>query len=72
MVLSGLPQCNENRLLDEGANAYFQKSRLMVENGPSNFVEAVEKLRRGPERGDERPLSPATMHSDDDDKFLGP
>jgi two-component system cell cycle response regulator DivK len=44
MVLSGLPQCNENKLLSEGATAYFQKSGLKVENGPNNFVDAVERL----------------------------
>lgn len=35
LVLSGLPQCNENKLISEGATAYFQKSGLLVENGPS-------------------------------------
>lgn len=44
MVLSGLPQCNENKLLSEGANAYFQKSRFVVENGRNNFVDVVERL----------------------------
>ena len=28
LVLSGLPQCNENKLISEGATAYFQKSGL--------------------------------------------
>lgn len=44
MVLSGLPQCNENKLLSEGATAYFQKSGLMVESGSKDFVDAVERL----------------------------
>jgi len=44
MVSSGLPQCNENKLVNEGATAYFQKSRLMVENGPNNLVDVVERL----------------------------
>ena len=44
LVLSGLPQCNENKLLSEGATAYFQKSGLLVEKGPTLFVEAVERL----------------------------
>jgi CheY-like chemotaxis protein len=44
LVLSGLPQCNEAQLLSEGATAYFQKSRLLVENGPNLFLEAVERL----------------------------
>jgi DNA-binding response OmpR family regulator len=44
LVLSGLPQCNENKLLSEGATAYFRKSGLLVENGPTIFLEAVERL----------------------------
>jgi DNA-binding response OmpR family regulator len=44
LVLSGLPQCNENKLISEGATAYFQKSGLLVENGPSLLLEAVERL----------------------------
>ena len=44
MVLSGLPQCNENKLLNEGATAYFQKSGLKFENGTTHFVDTVERL----------------------------
>jgi DNA-binding response OmpR family regulator len=44
LVLSALPQCNENKLLSEGATAYFQKSGLLEENGPTHFVEAVERV----------------------------
>ena len=44
LVLSALPQCNENKLLNEGATAYFQKSRFAVEDGPRNFVDVVERL----------------------------
>ena len=44
MVLWGLPQCNENKLLNEGATAYFRKSGLKFENGPRNFVDTVERL----------------------------
>jgi len=44
LVLSGLPQCNESKLISEGATAYFQKSGLLVENGPSLFLEEVERL----------------------------
>jgi DNA-binding response OmpR family regulator len=47
LVLSGLPQCNEDKLISEGAIAYFQKSGLRVENGPNLFLEAVEKLLAG-------------------------
>ena len=44
LVLSGLPQCNENKLISEGATAYFQKSGLLVENGPDLFLKGVERL----------------------------
>jgi len=44
LVLSGLPQCNESKLISEGATAYFQKSGLLVENGPDLFLKAVERL----------------------------
>jgi DNA-binding response OmpR family regulator len=44
MVLSGLPQCNEDKLISEGATAYFQKSGLVVDQGPDVFVDAVENL----------------------------
>ena len=44
LVLSGLPQCNENKLISGGATAYFQKSGLLVENGPDLFLKAVERL----------------------------
>jgi hypothetical protein len=31
-------------LISEGATAYFQKTGLLVENGPSLLLEAVERL----------------------------
>ena len=33
MVLSSLPQSNEQKLLDAGATAYFAKSELMLDKG---------------------------------------
>jgi DNA-binding response OmpR family regulator len=44
MVLSSLPQSNEERLLGEGATKYFQKSQLMLDKGPEMFVEAVYRM----------------------------
>jgi CheY-like chemotaxis protein len=44
MVLSGLPQSNENKLLRDGATAYFEKSLLSIDKESAPFVEAVERL----------------------------
>ena len=44
MVLTSLPQCNEEKLLGEGATAYFEKSLLTVDRGSAPFVQAVEHL----------------------------
>ena len=44
MVLTSLPQCNEEKLLGEGATAYFEKALLIVDKGSGPFVEAVERL----------------------------
>lgn len=44
MVLTSLPQANENKLLKEGATAYFEKSLLTIDKGSAPFVDAVEKL----------------------------
>jgi two-component system, OmpR family, phosphate regulon response regulator PhoB len=44
MVLTSLPQANEQKLIKEGATSYFAKSELMVDKGPGMFVEMVEKL----------------------------
>ncbi len=46
MVLTSLPQTNEQKLVKEGATSYFAKSGLMVDQGPGMFVETVEKLLR--------------------------
>ena len=44
MVLTSLPQCNEAKLLRDGASSYFEKSGLMLDKGSDKLVEAVEKI----------------------------
>jgi DNA-binding response OmpR family regulator len=44
MVLTSLPQCNEQRLIEAGATSYFAKSELMVDRGSGLFLDAVEKM----------------------------
>jgi DNA-binding response OmpR family regulator len=44
MVLTSLPQCNKEKLLSEGATAYFAKSELMLDKGTGMFVGMVEKM----------------------------
>jgi len=44
MVLTSLSQSNQERLINEGATAYFEKSLLTLDQGSSHFVEAVEKM----------------------------
>jgi len=44
MVLTSLPQANEDKLLKEGAAAYFEKSLLTIDKESAPFVEAVERL----------------------------
>ena len=44
MVLTSLPQCNEAKLLRDGASSYFENSGLMLDKGSDKFVEAVENL----------------------------
>jgi len=44
MVLSSLPQCNAEKLMGEGANAYFQKSQLQLDKETDKFIEAVASL----------------------------
>jgi CheY-like chemotaxis protein len=44
MVLTSLPQVNEDRLLKDGATAYFEKSLLTIHKESAPFVEAVERL----------------------------
>jgi two-component system alkaline phosphatase synthesis response regulator PhoP len=44
MVLTSLPQTNEQKLIKEGATSYFAKSGLMLDQGPGMFVATVEKM----------------------------
>lgn len=44
MVLTSLPQANEDKLIKEGATAYFEKSLLTIDKGSAPFVEAVNRL----------------------------
>jgi len=44
IVLSSLSQKNEERLIGEGAAAYFEKSNLGLDNGSSRLVEAVASV----------------------------
>jgi CheY-like chemotaxis protein len=44
MVLTSLPQCNEEKLKAEGATAYHQKELLHLDKNAARFVEAVEQL----------------------------
>lgn len=46
MVLSSLSQANDQKLLEEGATTYYQKSRLMFEQGSDRFVLAASKMLR--------------------------
>jgi DNA-binding response OmpR family regulator len=52
MVLTSLPQANENKLLKEGATAYFEKSLLTIDKESAPFVAAVEKLLARAARAD--------------------
>jgi adenylate cyclase len=44
IVLSGLGQANEAKLLNEGAAAYFVKSEKSLENHSSALIQAVDEL----------------------------
>lgn len=44
IVLSGLGQANEAKLLKEGAAAFFVKSEKSLENNSSILIQAVEKV----------------------------
>lgn len=41
MVLTSLPQRNEEKLLRDGATAYFEKNMLSLEKNSERFVDAV-------------------------------
>jgi len=44
MVLTSLPQCNEEKLTTEGATSFHQKGLLDLDKGTVRFVEAVERM----------------------------
>lgn len=44
MVLTSLPQCNEEKLKNEGATSYYQKSLLQLDKGTAYFMQAVEQV----------------------------
>ncbi|HKW18399.1 MAG TPA: response regulator [Terriglobales bacterium] len=44
VVISGLSQANDQKLLGEGATSYFEKSRLMLDRGSDTFVQTIGEL----------------------------
>jgi CheY-like chemotaxis protein len=47
IALSGLPQCNEAKLTQEGAASYFEKSRLVDDVlGEAAFLETISRVLR--------------------------
>jgi DNA-binding response OmpR family regulator len=44
VVISGLSQANDHRLVAEGATSYFEKSRLMLDRGSETFVQTINEL----------------------------
>ena len=44
MILTSLPQRNQQKLIDEGATLYFEKSMLQTDKGTGPFLEAVAGL----------------------------
>jgi CheY-like chemotaxis protein len=47
VVLSSLPQTNESKLIEEGADRYMEKSKLDLENGCPALTEIVGNLIQG-------------------------
>jgi CheY-like chemotaxis protein len=44
IVLSSLPQCNEQKLKADGAAIYLEKSKLKIAGGSAILVEAIESV----------------------------
>jgi CheY-like chemotaxis protein len=44
IVLSGLSQANEARLMKEGAAAFYEKSEKTLDNDSADLIEAVKGL----------------------------
>lgn len=51
IVLSSLTQKNEDKLLKEGATAYYEKSRLSLDKNCDAFLEIVQELTGGNRTG---------------------
>jgi len=47
IILSSLPQKNEQRLRKEGAAAYFEKSKLELDNNSESFLHIVKRMLDG-------------------------
>ena len=58
MVLSGLGQGNEAKLLEEGAAAFLVKSEKSLENNSAILIQAIEGILRGTETEREPPIHP--------------
>jgi two-component system, cell cycle response regulator DivK len=50
IVLSGLSQANEARLMQEGAAAFFEKSEKILDNDSADLVEAVKGVLAGADK----------------------
>jgi CheY-like chemotaxis protein len=59
MVLSGLGQGNEAKLLEEGAAAFLVKSEKSLENNSAILIQAIEKILKGTKTERELPIHPA-------------
>src|ERR1700691_1998291 len=59
MVLSGLGQGNEAKLLEEGAAAFFVKSEKSLENNSAILIQAIEKILKGTKSEGELPIHAA-------------
>lgn len=44
VLVSSLPQSNDQKLLDQGATSYFEKAGLMLDRGTELFVQNVRKM----------------------------
>jgi hypothetical protein len=47
IVLSSLPQGNEQKLKKEGATAYFEKSKLELDSNSESFLHIVKRTVDG-------------------------
>jgi CheY-like chemotaxis protein len=59
MVLSGLGQGNEAKLLEEGAAAFLVKSEKSLENNSAILIQAIEKILKGTKTERELPIHAA-------------